>query len=286
MDRLGSPEQAVPDRRGGDAPRRGDAPPSAPPDDPDLTYWQQVERFDALWERHVARWPGAPGKTAQDRARPDDPAGCWRGAGGRYLSPEQNAEADEAIGWLRAPEREVTAVLLAVQQDNAHGARLEGLDHRLKGVQRLKEKIADALAAEPGSSVADVVAEIDDAVRYTYSCEPQNYTRGWEEVAQRLEAAGYRAFYRENHWLHDSEYKGINTRWQTPDGGTFELQFHTLESFDAKENRTHCSYERLRLPTTDRPEQRALHRYQRVVSTAIVVPDGALGIASMRKTKR
>jgi hypothetical protein len=52
-----------------------------------------------------------------------------------------------------------------------------------------------------------------------------------------------------NHWA-DPEYKGINTRWITQQGQRFEVQFHTPESFHAKEILTHKAYERIRDTTT------------------------------------
>ncbi len=79
--------------------------------------------------------------------------------------------------------------------------------------------------------------------------------------------------YRKNHWLSDPQYKGINTRWLAPGGGRFELQFHTPESFDAKENRTHRSYERLRSALTTWPERRELNRYERLVSATVPRPE-------------
>ena len=81
-----------------------------------------------------------------------------------------------------------------------------------------------------------------------------------------------------NNWLDNPEYKGVNSRWRTPEGGRFELQFHTPESLDAKENRTHRAYERLRSPETARAEQRALRTYQRLVSAAVPVPGGVEAI--------
>ncbi len=72
--------------------------------------------------------------------------------------------------------------------------------------------------------------------------------------------------------------RGINTRWQAPGGGVFELQFHTLESYDAKENRTHRSYGRLRSPDTPWDEMPELEAYQRFVSAAVPVPAGVESI--------
>ena len=56
--------------------------------------------------------------------------------------------------------------------------------------------------------------------------------------------------YSKNHWRDDPEYKGINTRWVTPEGQRYEVQFHTAESFHAKQQVTHEAYERLRNPLT------------------------------------
>ena len=56
---------------------------------------------------------------------------------------------------------------------------------------------------------------------------------------ERLESTGYRMIFRANRWIGDPEYRGMNTRWVTPEGDRFELQFHTPESFFAKESLTH-----------------------------------------------
>ena len=59
-----------------------------------------------------------------------------------------------------------------------------------------------------------------------------------------LKSAGYEMYYTKNSWS-DAEYKGINTRWVTPEGQRFEVQFHTPESFHAKHEVTHKAYEHL-----------------------------------------
>ena len=140
----------------------------------------------------------------------------------------------------------MTAILVSIQQDNAHGARLEGLDHRLKGAQRLKEKIAEKIGVKADAGVSDVAGRIKDAVRYTFSLEQDRYVEGYWDLKERLESAGCRMAHCRNRWRDDPEYKGINSTWHAPGGGLFELQFHTLESYDAKENRTHRSYDRRR----------------------------------------
>lgn len=227
-----------------------------------------------MWKSHLDRWPEASDSpSGADRVHPDDPPGSWRGDGNRYLNPEQNAEVGRIIELLRRPEKAVSELLQKIQQDNPHGGFLAGLDHRLKDDQRLKEKIADKMVVKIDGSAADAARTINDALRYTFCFSTDQYVRGYGDVHQRLESAGYRMTYRKNHWLDDHpQYKGINSRWDTPDGGRFELQFHTPESFFAKEHLTRPSYRRLRSPETSRPEQRELMAFQAQVSAAVPAP--------------
>lgn len=60
-------------------------------------------------------------------------------------------------------------------------------------------------------------------------------------------------------------------------GPTFEVQFHTQASLDAKEE-THWAYERLRSLPEDEDEVRELHAYQREVTSKVPIPPGALKI--------
>lgn len=256
-------------------------------DDPyylaEVGFWDRVVELEELWQGHVARWPEGPRGSGADRVYPDDPPGSWRGDGGRFLSPEENAEANRLIAGLREPEEAVTGLLQGIEQESKFGGHLVGLDYRLKGDERLKEKIVDAMENEVGASIADATGEIHDAVRYTFCFDKETYADGYRDVHERLVSAGYQMPYRLNHWLENPQYKGINSRWQSPDGGRFELQFHTKESFYAKEHLTHRSYERLRSPETSWEESPDLEAYQVAVSAAIPKPAGVAEIPSIRK---
>lgn len=247
-------------------------------DDPyylaDVGFWDRVVELKELWQRHIARWPDGPRKPGADRAYPDDPPGSWRGDGDRYLSPEDNVEADRLISGLREPEKAVTGLLQEIEGDSKFGGHLVGLDHRLKGDERLKEKIVDKMGAKGDISPVDAVSTINDAVRYTFCIDTKVYVQGYGDLHERLESAGCRMVYRRNHWLDDPGYKGINSRWETSAGGRFELQFHTKESFYAKEDLTHPPYERLRSPSTSRAERRELRAFQRQVAVAVPGPQG------------
>jgi hypothetical protein len=261
-------------------------------DDPSATYWDQVDHLEQLWQQHLERWPDRPRseEAGQERLRSEEaeraeagPPGSWRGDGGRYLSPDQNAAADKLITKLREPEPAITADLREIEQNNSLGGYLTGLEHRLKGTTRLKEKIAEKLEFSIGATADEAVAQISDAVRYTFCFGSASYASGCRKVRDELESGGYRMTYSQNHWIGNDQYKGINTRWETMAGDRFELQFHTTESVHAKQQLTHRSYERLRAPDLSRAERAELEDYQRAVIAAIPRPAGAAEVPGIQE---
>ena len=99
-----------------------------------------VTELRAEWEKHEQLFP------ERSRSAPDCPAdGGWLADGDRRLTPEQNTDASKACEDIRAEGREV--ILPAMERVEAADPdrRLAGLEHMLKGEDRLKEKIADEL---------------------------------------------------------------------------------------------------------------------------------------------
>jgi hypothetical protein len=251
--------------------------PDREPDAVKRDYWREAPRFFRAWADHVGRWPAEKVAAAVDRSR--DPAGSWRGDGNQYLSPEQHAQAKDVIAGVRTAEKTLTKQVGETEQENACGGWLVGLEFRRKGEDRLKEKIAEKIEHEPGRTAVGVLRQINDAIRYTFCFEPANYADGYREVKQRFEARDYSMIYSRNHWRDDPEYKGVNTRWVTPEGQRFEVQFHTAQSFHAKQQVTHKSYERLRNPLTQDDERQELRAFQRDVCSWLTIPEGAAAIA-------
>jgi hypothetical protein len=67
---------------------------------------------------------------------------------------------------------------------------------------------------------------------------------------------GYNTIEVKNYWLNDMvPYNGINTTLKTLDGQKFEMQYHTLESFDLKNGEMHKLYEKQRLITDTSSEK-------------------------------
>jgi hypothetical protein len=224
---------------------------------------------------HMRRWP-----TRQLDAT-DRPAGP-PGQDGTDAGFSRSMETAEAIGRIKEIEPGLSADAQAIEQENEYGGWLEGFEFRLKGEDRLKEKVAEQVDSEPDKSSAAIVRKVPDAIRYTYCFEPGSYTRGYYDIKERLESRGYEMYYSKNSWAN-AEYRGINTRWVTPEGQRFEVQFHTPDSFHAKHYVTHAAYERIRNPMTSKQELRELHAFQREVSAWIQVPDSATDIPDFKK---
>ncbi len=134
----------------------------------------------------------------------------------------------------------------------------------------------------PDATTQEIVGEIPDAIRYTFCAEVVNYKDAYWDIKDRLQAHGYTMYYSENHWS-STQYKGINTRWITSEGQRFEVQFHTPESFHAKQEITHRAYERLRNALTEDAERRELMAFQQEVSSWIPVPEGVTDIPNYRR---
>ncbi len=227
-------------------------------------YRDEVPRFLDKWADHLGHWPE---KARAPADRPADPQ-----------------ETREAIGRLRDAEPTFSADAQAIERENKdkHGGWLEGFDHRIKGGDRLGEKIAAQLEVEPGMTATEALGEVPDGIRYTYCFRPESYTHGYYDIKERFESRGYEMYYSQNWWTNP-EYKGINTRWVASDGERFEVQFHTPDSFHAKHHVTHTAYERIRDSATKRAELRELHTFQHEVSSRIQVPDDAVYIPDYRK---
>jgi hypothetical protein len=242
-------------------------------------YRDEVPRLMDMWADHETRWP-AGRRTAADRSA-DTPGPHHRdGESGQHS--ERQAETAGAIGRIREAEPGLSADAQAIERENEHGGWLEGFEHRLKGENRLKEKIAERLEGEPDKSSREIMRKIPDAIRYTFCFQPESYTRGYYDIKDRFENRGHEMYHSKNRWT-DPEYKGINTRWVTAEGQRFEVQFHTPDSFHAKHQVTHLAYERIRDTSTSRAELRELHAFQREVSSWIQIPDSAADIPDFRK---
>lgn len=146
------------------------------------------------------------------------------------------------------------------------GATLIGEQFSMKGAKSIVEKaIEDSMSKVGASAVLDAVEQISDGVRYTMQLPKETYTEG---------VRGYLAFFRDKGWRNTkfgnswtkplaSGYRGINTKWEVeleidnaPATEIVEVQFHTPESFHAKEEGTHALKEQIRVLNNTLAENR------------------------------
>jgi hypothetical protein len=230
-----------------------------------------VPELRAAWENHQKRYP------ERSRAAPSTtPDGAWVAGEHRCLTPEQNAEATKACADLADEgRRDILPALKRVESANPD-RRLAGLEHLLKGEDRLKEKIAERLEAKPGRTVQQAIAGISDPVRSTFTYSPQRYADGVLTDVELLKAEGFELLKLKNLWSEE-QYKGINSQWRRRETGLrVEVQFHTPESLEAKEL-THKAYERIRSSVS--PVERVeLEAFQRQANMFLVTPEHAVEI--------
>jgi hypothetical protein len=223
------------------------------------------------WEAHETKWPS-----------PED----VDGDAGRHLNPEANAEVEHACGRIREiAENIITPAMHAIESEDLD-RHLIGLEHCLKGTERLKEKVVTALEEQPDLTPEQALSAVPDAIRFTLSYSAERYTAGVTADLGRLTACGCElAKALKNSWESD-QYMGINTQWREPSTGQFfEVQFHTQASFEAKQL-SHAAYERIRNPQTSDAELPELEDFQRKVCTKIPIPPGATDIAYLPRKER
>jgi hypothetical protein len=242
-------------------------------------YRDEVPRFLETWAKIDKRWSAIRDPTT---ALSSDAPESHHKDGGYSSSTELRKETIEVLSEAHETERGLSADAQVVEQENGYGGSLAGFEHRLKGEDRLRDKIVERMEAEPGMTASEALHEVADAVRYTYCFEPENYTSGYHDIKGRFESRGHEMYFSNNYWTNP-EYKGINTRWITQEGQRFEIQLHTPDSFHAKHCVTHVAYERIRDPTISDKERGELKDFQKEVSSWIQVPDGAADIPNYRK---
>ncbi len=236
--------------------------------------WEETaEQSRWMWSEYKRRWPPEE-RPSVDGSK--DPPGTWHGEGDRKLDPPKNerieAECDRIAD---REEKEITPALRSVESQDPH-RHLVGFEYRLKGRDRIKEKVYDNMEALKISPDA-AVALVPDSIRFTFQYEDAGYTRGVYADIARLQEQGFKLDTLKNYWP-DDQYKGINSQWIKPDTGQrFEVQFHTSISYEAKQI-THPAYERLRTLQADALEELVLEAFQKKVTAEVPVPPGAADI--------
>jgi hypothetical protein len=233
-----------------------------------------------MWTEYQRRWPPEERPPADRSAAPP---GSWRGEGNRSLDRAVNARVEAECDRVTEREQEKTSPALRAIESQDPDRHLIGFEHRLKGHDRIKEKVCKTIK-ESNRSPEQAVSLVPDAIRYTFQYQEARYTQGVLADIVRLKDQGLELDKLKNSWS-DEQYKGINSQWIEPDSGQrFEVQFHTRISFEAKQL-THGAYERLRSKQADMFEELVLEAFQKKVTAEVPVPPGADGIPDYPERK-
>ncbi len=202
---------------------------------------EKVTESRWIWSEYQRKWPPEE-RTPTDR--PAHPPGSWRGDGNRELDRAANSQVEEACDRIaEREERQISPALRTIESEDPD-RHLIGFDDRLKGRDRIKEKVYDTVE-EFDRSLEDAVSLVPDTIRYTFQYREARYTEGvWADIG-RLKDYGFKLDKLSNSWSGE-QYKGVNSQWIEPEAGQrFEVQFHTRISYEGKQL-THTAYERLR----------------------------------------
>jgi len=237
--------------------------------------WQEkVTESRWIWSEYQRKWPPAEGSSAD---RSTGSPGSWHGDGNRLLEVAENSRVEAECDRIATREEERISPALRSVEGQDPDRHLIGFEHRLKGHDRIKEKVCDKME-EFSYSAEEAVSVVSDTIRYTFQYREARYTQGvWSDI-ERLKGEGFKLHQLKNSWSGE-EYKGINSQWIEPDTGQrFEVQFHTRISFEGKQL-THDAYERIRTQQADEFEMMVLKAFQRKVSAEIPIPPGAADIS-------
>jgi len=236
--------------------------------------WGETQKESRwMWAEYQRRWP--PGERERVDSS-DDLPGSWRGDGNRFLDPADNGRVEAACDRIANREEEKISPALRATESQDPDRHLIGFDDRLKGRDRIKEKVYDGINLLKRSP-EEAVLLVHDTIRYTFEYQETRYTQGVRADIERMKDQGFELYKLKNSWS-DDQYKGINSQWIEPETGQrFEVQFHTRISFEAKQL-THLAYERLRSQQADAFEELVLEAFQKKVTAEVPVPPGADGI--------
>ena len=261
----------------GEAPSPADDPvgsPGSPPDEPRT----RAELYAA--GRAADRVPNVP-RAADEAHTTADGGWAWKSL---RLDPPANHVADQQLAARRSAEgrhpdgtyddRGLTPALRRVEAQLGHGTLIPDTEKfALKSPDRFKEKLAKMIERYPGQPYGELVSAIHDGIRYTFLFATGDYTAGVADATQALRDRGYDLRIRKPSW-NEGDYRGVNSRWCDTDSGVlFEVQFHTPESWQAKQ-KTHDIYEKLCDARTPPSEREQLEEQQRLIVAAIPVPPG------------
>ena len=171
----------------------------------------------------------------------------------KYANPEEygilKAQHKGMSYYSKAIENEPEITNQVKKTAEAAGMNSLGLEYRIKTKESFLEKIRKNYNPEGNEY------EIKDIIRYTLGADPDHLVDKTLLTIDKFQREGYNTVRVKNTWHPDSSYNGINTFIKSPGGQTFEMQYHTKESFDLKNGDLHKLYEKQRKISNEDSEE-------------------------------
>lgn len=174
----------------------------------------------------------------------------------------------QSINEARKNEPRITKDITEIA--NFVGSDLEGLEFRKKEFVSLSRKVKSEMKI--GKTLDEAVNRMYDNVRYASVSNKDKLVADYSSMIDKLQKRGYNIL-RVKNTLREAKapYRGINTVFENKGGYKFELQFHTKESFDIKQE-NHILYEELRLDTTPKERIKELEEQMKKNNLKIGIP--------------
>lgn len=183
------------------------------------------------------------------------------------LPPKVSSVYKKAI----AAEESITKSLQDVTK--GIGSKLAGLDFRTKTPKSTARKVISD-AKEKGITVEECISSMYDLVRYTQENTVENFVDNYKKTMRQLESENYKIIQVKNTFNNPmSPYKGLNLKMQDAKGNKFELQFHTAQSLEVKEE-MHKIYEEIRLLDKSDPKYSQLNKKMFDLGQKVIIPKG------------
>ena len=107
--------------------------------------WQvKVAESRWMWSEYQRKWPPTERSSAD---RSTDPPDSWRGDRGRSLDSADNSRVEAECDRIAKREEERISPAMRAVESQDPDRQLIGFQHRLKGHDRIKEKVYDGIKA-------------------------------------------------------------------------------------------------------------------------------------------
>lgn len=189
----------------------------------------------------------------------------------KYTNPEKYAIMKaqyKGVGYYNKVilnETSVTNLVSEIAKSN--NMELVGLENRIKSKDSYLEKIAREYKT-------GYTYEVKDILRYTMTAPPDELLNKTLDSIKLFNDMDGNVYQVKNLWINKKNpYNGINTYVKDAVGNKFEVQYHTVDSFEAKQN-AHKLYEKIRKGNLSSEDMRKITEEMRNVFNSVAVPKG------------